>query len=191
MYIHKNGIMLRKLERTDLNKLLELKNESWTGTHNVTIINIDDQIKWFDSMDHHTKMFLIAVHVPTNTEVGLYKIQNLDWINRKYDSGHDVFLKHRGNGYGNLVLEAGVDFGFEILNMNRIDTEILENNLASIATAKYSDFVHEGTKRNAIYKCGSYINSLFFGLLRDDWIKSERVLRYHGVCNTNYTGYTK
>ena len=46
MYIHKNGICLRKIERSDLPKLKELKNESWFGTHHVTFLNDYDQEKW-------------------------------------------------------------------------------------------------------------------------------------------------
>ena len=45
MYIHKNGIALRKLERTDLPKLKDLKNESWFGTHNITLLNDYEQEK--------------------------------------------------------------------------------------------------------------------------------------------------
>ncbi len=43
MYIHKNGLSLRKLERNDLTLLKELKNESWFGTHNISFVNDYDQ----------------------------------------------------------------------------------------------------------------------------------------------------
>jgi RimJ/RimL family protein N-acetyltransferase len=186
MYPHKNGIVLKKIEREHLKKLLELKNESWFGTHTVQILNNDDQEKWFDSISNHKNLFLIATDSTTSEEVGVYKLQNIDWVSRRYDSGHDVFSQYRGNGYGKRVLEAGVDFGFEILNMNRIDTEILENNHASIKTADYVGFSREGLKRKCIYKCGEYINSIFYGILREEWETSNRVVMYNGVCNSNY-----
>ena len=85
MYIHKNGIALRKLEKTDLLKLKDLKNESWFGTHNITLVNDYDQEKWFESLNRHTHLILIAIDTKTTDIVGLYKIQNIDWYNRTYD----------------------------------------------------------------------------------------------------------
>ena len=58
MYHHKTGIWLRKIERTDLSDLKNLKNESWWGTHNTLLINDDDQIKWFENLSSKD-LFLI------------------------------------------------------------------------------------------------------------------------------------
>ena len=59
MYNHKNGIVLRKLEKEDLFLLKELKNESWFGTHNITFVNEQDQEKWFNSLDSNKNLILI------------------------------------------------------------------------------------------------------------------------------------
>ena len=186
MYHHKNGIISKKIEKSDLNILKELKNESWFGTHNINFVNDADQEKWFNSLDSNKNLFLIAIDHKNGDKVGLYKIQNIDWVNRKYDSAHDVFSQHRGRGYSKPVLEAGIDFGFEVLNMNRIDTEVLENNIASYKSALYVGFIQEGIKRKSIHKCGQYLDSLFLGILKDDWVSLERVKNYDGVCNHSY-----
>jgi RimJ/RimL family protein N-acetyltransferase len=183
MYKHKNGITLKKLEKDDLKLLTDLKNESWFGTHNINFVNLNDQEKWFNSLDSNKNLILIAIK--DSKKVGIYKILNIDWVNRKYDSGYDVFEEHRGNKYGYLVLEAGVDFGFEILNINRIDTEVLENNLASYKVIKKTGFVEEGRKRKCIHKCGTYLDSIFLGILRDEW-EILRDERYGDVCNESY-----
>lgn len=187
MYKHKNGITLKKLEKEDLLILKNLKNESWFGTHNVSFVNTTDQENWFQSLNSNKNLFLIAYKTDTGEQVGLYKIQNIDWVNRKYDSAHDVFEHQRGKGYSKPVLEAGIDFGFEVLNMNRIDTEVLENNLASYKSALYVGFIQEGIKRKCIYKCGEYLDSNFLGILFDDWKQLNRVKNYGGVCNLSYT----
>ena len=191
MYKHKNGITLKKLEKDDLAILKNLKNESWFGTHNISFANDDDQENWFKSLNANKNLFLIAYKTETNEKIGLYKIQNIDWVNRRYDSAHDVFENQRGKGYGKPVLEAGVDFGFEVLNMNRIDTEVLENNLASYKTAMYSGFIQEGINRKCIHKCGEYLDSNFLGILRDEWKELQRVKNYGGICNISYTPKNK
>jgi RimJ/RimL family protein N-acetyltransferase len=186
MYKHKNKILLQKLEREDLELLKNLKNESWFGTHNITFVNDLDQEKWFSSLDSSKNLMLIAIDTNTNEKVGLYKIQNIDWINRKYDSAHDVFEHARGKGYSKPVLEAGIDFGFEVLNMHRIDTEVLENNIASLKSALWVGFLEEGRKRKCIHKCGTYLDSIMLGILQEDWKLLERVKPYEGVCNASY-----
>jgi RimJ/RimL family protein N-acetyltransferase len=186
MYIHKNGICLRKIEKHDLPKLKELKNESWFGTHHFTFLNDYDQEKWFEGLNRNTHLILIAIDTKTNNEVGVYKFQNIDWYNRKYDSSHDVFKEYRGMGYSKPVLCAGTDFAFEIMNMNRIDGEVLENNEASMKSAIYAGFTKEGIRRKSIYKCGEYLDSIHIGLLREDWIELNRIKEYNGVCNISY-----
>jgi RimJ/RimL family protein N-acetyltransferase len=184
MYKHKNGIIFNKLEKSDLFLLKELKNESWYGTHNVTFLNDEDQLKWFNNLNSST---LILIATLNDNKIGVYKIQNIDWVNRRYDSGHDIFKDHRGNGYSKLLVEAGVDFGFEMLNMQRIETEVLENNIASMKPTLYAGFIREGIKRKCIYKCDTYLDSVFLGILREDWKKLDRVIKYDGICNLSYT----
>jgi RimJ/RimL family protein N-acetyltransferase len=185
MYKHKNGITLIKLEYDDLNLLKDLKNESWFGTHNISFVNNEDQINWFNSLNNNKTLILVALN-NNNEKVGLYKIQNIDWINRKYDSAHDVFQNYRGKGYSKPVLEAGIDFGFEVLNMNRIDTEVLENNIASLKSALYVGFIQEGIKRKCIHKCGSYLNSIMLGILLEEWKEIPRVKQFNNICNFSY-----
>lgn len=184
MYKHKNGIHLHKIEEYHLEILLQLKNESWFGTHQTTVANMVDQKKWFNNLSSNS-LYMIA-YVEGN-EVGLYKMTNIDWISRRYDSGHDIFSYYRGKGHGKALVEAGVDFSFEVLNMHRIDTEVLENNIASQKTILFGGYTQEGIKRKTVYKCGEWLDSICYGLLREEWEKLPRVKAYGGLCNFSYT----
>lgn len=184
MYTHKNGITLRKMEMYDLEIMQELKNESWFGTHRITLNTAEEQLKWYNSINPNTTLFLIANY--NVDRVGVYKISNIDWISRSYDSAHDVYKEHRGQKYGHKILQAGVDFGMEVLNMNRINTEVLENNIASQKTALKAGFIQEGVKRKSVFKCGEYLDSITYGMLKEDWKELERVKEYKGICNTSY-----
>ena len=187
MYIHKEGITLRKIEREDLSLLKELKNESWFGTHTINFLNDLDQERWFEGLNHRTHLILIGLNTKTGEKIGLYKIQNIDWFNRTYDSSHDVFKEYRGKGWSKPVLVAGTDFAFEVLNMNRIDGQVLENNMASRKSAVYAGFQEEGVRRKSIHKCGQWLDSIHIGILREDWEQLERVKGYGGICNESYT----
>lgn len=187
MYSHKEGIIFRKLERTDLCDLLYLKNESWWGTHSTQILNSDDQNKWFDSIPKN-QLFLIGESLSNiGTPIGVAVYTNIDWINRSLYISGSLFKKFRGQ-FSYTSFCAGLDFAFEMLNMNRVEAEVLEYH----ATARFLEinklgFIVEGTKRQAVYKCGKYYNSLCLGMLREDWTKSDRVLGYGDSCNLNFS----
>jgi RimJ/RimL family protein N-acetyltransferase len=184
MYNHKNGVTLKKLDQDDLTLLLTLKEESWFGTHHLTIANNKDQIKWFESIGPNS-LYLIA-STYKEEKIGLFKIDNIDWISRSCDVGHDVFKEYRGKKYGYKVIEAGVDFCFELLNLHRQDTEVLENNLASMKTLKYAGFQQEGIRKKAVFKCGKYLDSITMGILKENWELLQRVKNYSNICNTSY-----
>lgn len=190
MYRHKNGLTLRLLEFEDLLAMKALKEESWFGTHRVTINNMEQQKNWFSSIDNKNTMFFI-VENDDGEKIGTYKISSIDWISRIYHSAHDVFKEHRGKGYSKPVLEAGIDFGFEVLNMNRIDTEVLENNIASLKTALWVGFTREGIRRKSVFKCGSYLDSICMGILREEWQKLDRVVKMDNLCNLSYVPKNK
>ena len=194
-YHHKTGISFRKIERRDLPVLLELLNSTWAGRHSFPFMNMLDQEKWFDKItSDEKKMFLVAEEVSPMTEdvsissgvskpVGIFKILNIDWINRTADIGRDVFPDFQHKGYGVRTLDAGNDFCFEMLGLNRLDTEALETNLAARAIVLKCGYKEEGARRKAIYRGGKWVNSVFYGILRSDWEALERVKGYNGVCN--------
>ena len=177
---------MRKITEDDLELLLNLKNESWFGTHTITINNIEEQRQWFESLLYnHQKMYMMVIH--NGMSVGVYKLTDIDWISRRYHSAHDVFESERGKGFGKKVLEAGVDFGMEVLNMHRIDTEVLENNRASQKCIEWVGYQKEGVRRKCIYKCGQWLDSICYGLLREDWQELDRVKAYGDFCNSSYS----
>jgi RimJ/RimL family protein N-acetyltransferase len=190
MYKHKNGLTLRLLEKDDLLLMKKLKDESWFGTHHITLNNMDQQKTWFSSLDNKNSMFFI-VEDDSNNKIGTYKISSIDWISRSYHSAHDVFKNHRGKGWSKSVLECGIDFGFEVLNMHRIDTEVLENNIASLKTALWVGFEKEGLKRKSVFKCNTYLDSICLGIIRNDWLELDRIKNMNGLCNISYTPKNK
>lgn len=182
MYCHKNKITLRKIDNHDLFKLFKLKEESWENTHNTSILNMSDQEKWFDKISSsNTDLCLMALY--NNEEIGIYFITDINWINQSCNFSVHVFKEFRSKGHGKNILEAGIDFTFEILNMRRISTEILESNKASLKMEEaFEGSVKEGIRRKAVYKSGNYIDSIIYGMLRDEWMESIRVKKYEGKC---------
>lgn len=160
----KFNIVLRKMEYCDLEKLLDLKQESWFGTHRVSILNKTDQEKWFEKITQDlNSLILIASN---DNPFGVFKILNIDWMNRNADVGWDIYKEHRGKGLGKPLVQAGVAFCFDILNLRRLNAEILENNVASQKCAESANFIKEGCKRQLVERCGIKIDSWIYGVLK-------------------------
>jgi RimJ/RimL family protein N-acetyltransferase len=173
MFPYKN-IVLRKIEKIDLPILLELKQESWLSHHQTIVLNSVDQEQWFNSLNNNHKT-LILIATKEQQSFGVIKLTNIDTISRKTDMSWDIFAPYRGTsklnerGLATTFAEAGCTFAFKVLNLRRIDGEILENNKAALKLAYQVGFIQEGLKRQAIYKQGRYINSIVIGLLEPEF----------------------
>lgn len=204
MYSHKNSIVFRKLERDDLEMLKDLKSDSWMSTHRVAFVNSQDQLRWFDSIPANALHFiagrsdtLIVARKPVPgledcekqvkdyQPVGLLSLTNIDNLNRSAQIGGSIFRDARGTEWSRKAWEAGTDFAFEMLNLHRIDGEVLENNPAALAMDISLGYKIEGKRRQAVYKSGLYLDSYIVGYLREEWEKSA-IRRYDGCCNQNF-----
>lgn len=183
MYPHKNGVVWRKVERMDLDDLLALKNESWWGIHTTPIINSDDQCRWFDSLTQ-SKDTICMIAEKDDQSVGFLLIDHIDWIARTASIGGSIYKHHRGGELSLECFQAGTDFAFEFLNLHRLNAEVLDTNYAvQKIDIGGLGFTVEGVKRQAVYKCGRYYDSLVLGLLRSEWEQQERIQAYGGTCN--------
>ena len=170
------GLSFRKLRRSDLDSLETLKNESWFGTHTIAFVNNEDQNRWFDSLDQNVsnpKNLMLHVSVPS-IDIGLYKISSIDWINRSADVAWDVFKSQRGKGHGKKIVLSGAQFCFQMLNLRRLNAEILETNVSSQKCAENAGFVKEGCKRKAVHSReaeDSFVDSWVYGCLRETAVR--------------------
>lgn len=183
MYNHKNGITLRKINKNDLQDLLDFKNESWWGTHHVLIANISDQFNWYENIKSN-ELYMILEHGNTPVGVGCYT--DIDWIARTLNISGGVYKSCRNIELSKKVFEAGLDFAFEMLNMQRLQAEVLETHVvAQKLEINHLGFVKEGVRRKAVYKCGQYLDSIMLGMLREEWLQNPRVVAYGESCNLN------
>lgn len=170
IYKHKNGIGFTKVSKDHLDMLLNLKTESWRTTHRISFLSMETQQKWYDSLmteDIHCPKNLILIATCEvdvhQDDVGVFKLLNIDWYNRKADAAWDIFARFRGKKLGSRLVEAGVGFAKEALNLRKLNAEILENNPASLKCAERAGFVEEGVKREEVFRDGKYLDSLMLG----------------------------
>lgn len=215
MYQHKDKIKLRKITEEDLPDLAELKNESWWGTHKTSFVNMNDQRAWYESIPSSTLCMMLewpttesheSRPIATTCPKTRANIKLVNGIWRFYETAGIVIysdidsvsrnLKISGSAYHRFrkpeilkpAFSAGLDFAFEMLNMERVEAEVLASNgPAQHYEIDYLGFKVEGVKRRAVYKSGRYYDSLVLGMLREEWESCPRVQAYGDSCNIQFS----
>jgi RimJ/RimL family protein N-acetyltransferase len=180
MYEHKNGIKYRKIKRDDLGSLFKLKEESWWGTHGTPVMSMRDQTEWYENLDSNKTLVMITeAYTKIDKDdmnsfwypigVGIYS--NIDWVARTCDLSGSIYKYFRGRKIVKDAFECGLDFGFEILNLHRIQAEAVEYNVpAQKLEIDHLGFKVEGRRRECVYKAGRYYDSIMLGMTRDEWL---------------------
>jgi glyoxylase I family protein len=104
----------------------------------------------------------------------------LGWINFYNESnavaglGYILAPQERGQGFASEAVEAMLAHGFETLKMHRIYLDIDPQNARSLAVAERAGFRREGLFRQAFFRDGEYLDSVFYAMLYEEWLARER-----------------
>ncbi|VWC94103.1 GCN5-like N-acetyltransferase [Burkholderia lata] len=99
---------------------------------------------------------------------GLFK-WNRGW--RSCAIGYELLASAQGHGYMNEALRAALFYGFETMNLNRVEASVSPENTRSIRVLTNLGFLEEGRSREAGYWASRYHDLLQFSLLRRDYKK--------------------
>lgn len=78
-----------------------------------------------------------------------------------------------GRGYGTDAMRIVLRFAFMELNLHRVSLGVFEYNPRAIRSYEKAGFVLEGRTRQDLRRAGRYWDSLWMGVLRDEWRARE------------------
>jgi RimJ/RimL family protein N-acetyltransferase len=78
-------------------------------------------------------------------------------------------VDYHGRGYGTEATRLTIRFGFEELNLHRIQLNVFAHNAAARRVYEKAGFVQEGCRRQAVYRHGRYRDVYEYGILRDEY----------------------
>lgn len=87
--------------------------------------------------------------------------------------GYDLAAPYWGEGYATEVARALVEFGWNEMNLNRIEANVVQGNMASMRVLEKLGFRQEGVMRQRLLKGGKYYDLHFFSLLRSEYIPAN------------------
>jgi ribosomal-protein-alanine N-acetyltransferase len=88
---------------------------------------------------------------------------------RKCTIGYELHPEAQGQGYMQEALLACIDWGFQNMELNRIEAQVHPSNTASIRTVTRLGFQKEGVSRQLGFWRGQFHDMLQYALLSQDW----------------------
>ena len=117
-----------------------------------------------------------AIETKDGVHIGNTNIFNTSPENRTGEVGIMVGDKsYWSRGYGTDAMRTLLGFGFDEMNLNRIDLLVYGFNDRAQASYKKCGFVEEVRLRDYIFREGAYHDVLRMAVLRDDWYLSREV----------------
>jgi uncharacterized protein (DUF952 family)/RimJ/RimL family protein N-acetyltransferase len=83
---------------------------------------------------------------------------------------------YHGKGYGTRTIRELTKYGFEHLNLEKIDADVFVGNQASRRIFEKNGFQVEGTIRNAVRKRGITVDEWHVGITRQDHLRRRAVI---------------
>jgi RimJ/RimL family protein N-acetyltransferase len=122
------------------------------------------------SREFKDALVLAVVLKGDDLHIGNIALQNINFISK---SAEFAIILGEKNCWGqNYSKEAScllVKHGFASMNLNRIYCGTSAKNIAMQKLASYLGMVEEGRRRQALYKNGQFVDSIEYGLLRNEF----------------------
>lgn len=106
--------------------------------------------------------------------VGVVGFFNFSSLDRGPEFGCQIAPTDRGRGYGTEAQQLLVDYLFGHLGAHRVQAQTAATNLAEQAALHNVGLGHEGTRRQASYANGIWLDVMVFGMLRTEWTARRR-----------------
>lgn len=174
-------LLLRHLHpKKDAKALFELvkKNRAiWRPTQNWvdSIHDVDAAESFLDSYELQSEMEnggLWGLEVAGQLQ-GAVIMQWIQWEHKSTALGYWLSQDCQGKGYATLACNAIIKYAFEDLKLHRVEVEVAMNNDPSINLLKRLGFTQEGLRRSSLFGANGYMDSIIFGLLRNEYQSLE------------------
>lgn len=174
-------IILRAIEKQDIPLLLKWSNSpeiqynlgDWHFPLSSNFIE-----KWIDNFSFDSTDQRFIIYHEKEGPIGLANLVKINWKDR--NAFHGILIgdqKYRGQGYGQDTVLSIMRYAFEELNLERLDTTIIEHNEASLKLyIKKCGWIEEGRKENTFFRQNRFWSNIILGITRERWQKVKDTL---------------
>jgi ribosomal-protein-alanine N-acetyltransferase len=166
-------IFLRSIEVGDEDALLKTSNDYEIAANTPGMphpYKREDAARFIDFAMRRQKEgldFHMTVRRDDGEFVGMCAMANIDMQSRRAEVGYWIGRDYQGNDYARQAVSMIIEFGFEILALNRISSSVLATNDASIHILESLGFTNEGRARDEVFHMGKFHDVFKFAILKN------------------------
>jgi ribosomal-protein-alanine N-acetyltransferase len=106
----------------------------------------------------------------SNLVVGAVEFHHWNRYHHKAEIGYSLAHAYWGRGIASEALQAIFSFGFDRMELHRIEANTIADNFPSVRLLERLGFQREGTRRESSWEDdGTYHDSALYGLLRQEY----------------------
>ena len=172
------SIHLRTLTKEDIKgdrwvKWLNDQKNTYYMTNGTYPATEESQEDFFNNVVLDPKNLILGICLNSNQEhIGNLGLHNIDLFTRKAELG--IILgesSEQKKGLSTEAIKLIVSHGFNRLNLHKVYLRTHEENIAAIKTFEKVGFKVEGIIREEFYHYRRWANSVYMGLLEDDFFQ--------------------
>ena len=166
-------LIIRPLNEKDIDFLFQHYNKKEISRYTLISFNTIGEVKAF--LDQYTKKrnmrkFKEGIELrSTHQLIGTVTFLNWSRNDRCAEIGYDLSKEYWGKGYMTEALKVFIRFGFDTMNLNRIEATTNVRNVRSRKVLTRLGFIQEGILRQKYYFRGEFSDEIIFSLLREEW----------------------
>src|SRR3989344_46939 len=136
-------------------------------------LNIERARKFLEAQDDpQQNMVFMVVNKKNKRKIGFAGLYGIDWIGRRAEFRILVGEKAMwGQGYGTEVTELLTWFGFDRLNMHRLDLGVTSENKRGSKAYERAGYIYEFSRKDFMYRNGRYYDADYMAIFRDVYEK--------------------
>jgi [ribosomal protein S5]-alanine N-acetyltransferase len=175
--IETNRLMLRKVTTEDANDMFTYLSDKDVMKHMglepfQTINDVYDEINWYQTIYlEGTGMRWGIMLKDSGKIIGSCGFLNMKTKHHRAEVGFELSKDHWGKGIASESLKAIVKYGFQHLQLERIEALIEPDNLHSQKLVERQGFQREGLLRHYEFTCGKFDDLFMYSILKDEVMK--------------------
>jgi RimJ/RimL family protein N-acetyltransferase len=170
-------VLLRPIKRSDIPLFLKWFNDPEVTQYLAMYLPMTEvgEEKWMQDLAttraNSTAHFVIeTVFNDTTQPIGSIALNEINTKDRGANFGIAIGEKECwAQGLGTEAAGLLIKYGFEQLNLHRINSNVFSFNERSVRLHLKVGFIQEGLRREAVFKNGQYWDLIEFGLLVEEW----------------------
>lgn len=179
--IETDRLILRQLTIRDSGDLYEVFSEEdvmrFYGMHTIDVPpQAEQMVQFFRTGFEEGRSIRWAIELKSEGKViGTCGYHNMNEVHRRAEVGYELNKKYWRNGYVTEALRAIFYYGFQNLNLNRVEGQVYVANRASQKCLEKLGFVKEGVARQVAFFRDKFEDLVVYSLLKEEYALIERL----------------